>query len=412
VNIRNYNTIHEDDYGEFYYRYIQDFTRRAELEVVDGVQYTVQTIKSLSLFPQQTGTFVISPMIASLGLSLKTERPSFIFGTRTVPVTVASDSVRLKVLPLPPDAPASFTGAVGTYRLQATINKEQLSTDDALVLNLDIQGTGDPRRWTAPDLSELNTEYELYDPRISLDEAADQGGAIRHQRTIEYLMVPKQAGDRSLQVQFSYFDPERGVYQTLSTPAFRITVTQGTRSTPGTHVYAADAVSMKMHGLRPIRNTWRPVFLYSPLFFILLGLPMAGLGIILWIRRKQDLLDALDPVEKKRRRARKIAETHLQGALANIEGSERLFYDSLSRAIFGYISAKLNIPASELTKSNINSQLGALNLPDDLRNETIEILNTSEQILYAGGTSQTNRQQMYDRTLELIGAVEECVEKG
>jgi hypothetical protein len=169
---------------------------------------------------------------------------------------------------------------------------------------------------------------------------------------------------------------------------------------------------MKMHGLRPIRNTWRPVFLYSPLFFILLGLPMAGLGIILWIRRKQDLLDALDPVEKKRRRARKIAETHLQGALANIEGSERLFYDSLSRAIFGYISAKLNIPASELTKSNINSQLGALNLPDDLRNETIEILNTSEQILYAGGTSQTNRQQMYDRTLELIGAVEECVEKG
>jgi hypothetical protein len=159
-----------------------------------------------------------------------------------------------------------------------------------------------------------------------------------------------------------------------------------------------------------VRKSWRPVFLFSPLYFILLGLPLAGLGVVVWQRRRQDLLDALDPAEKKRRRARKIAEGHLQGALEHLEGSERMFYDNLSRAIFSYISAKLNIPASDLTKSNISRQLVSLELPEELRNETMAILNTSEQILYAGGTSQTNRRQMYDRTLELIGAVEESAE--
>jgi len=377
VNIRNYNTLTEDSYEQFYYRYVQDFARKAQLEVVDGVQYTVQTIKSLALFPQQTGTFGIAPMVASLGLSLKSDRPSFIFGTRTVPVTVASDSAYLKVIPLPGDPPPAFTGAVGTYRMNATINTQQLSTDDALILNLDIIGSGDPKRWTAPDLSGLKADFELYDPRITTDESVDQGGEIRHRRTIEYLMIPRRAGDQTLQVAFAYFDPDSATYRTLATPLYHLTVTQGTRRTSEEQFYSADAASMTLRGLKPIGRTWHTQFLFSPLYFVLMSIPVIGLGVVFWIRRKQDLLDALDPVEKKRRKARRIAEQHLQEAQVNLDGQERAFYDSLSRAIFSYISAKLNIPASELSKATIYSQLERLELTLALRTETLEILNTS-----------------------------------
>ncbi|HLF65054.1 MAG TPA: BatD family protein [Saprospiraceae bacterium] len=406
VNVRNYNTLSEDEYAQFYYRYVQDFNNRAQLEVVNGIQYTVQTIKSLALFPKQSGNFGIAPMVASLGVAVKGERPSLLFGTHTIPVTVASDSVIVKVLPLPSGAPSQFSGAVGKYTMTAQINKHRLTTDDALVLTLDIIGNGDPKRWSPPDLSGLQTEYELYDPKILIDESIDEHGAFRHRRMIEYLMIPRRAGERTLQVDFAYFDPDSGTYRTISTPLFEIAVVQGTRTAKGDQVFSGDAESKELHGLKPMRAGSRGVFLFTPLYFTLLLLPLVGLAAVWWMKRKEDLFEALDPIEKKRRRARKLAERHLMEAHQNLTGTDRIFYDSLSRALFSYLSAKLNIPTSELTKANISAHLDRLNLPVELREEVINILLTSEQVLYAGVSSNADRTFMYDRAVAMIERVE------
>jgi hypothetical protein len=114
----------------------------------------------------------------------------------------------------------------------------------------------------------------------------------------------------------------------------------------------------------------------------------------------------LDPVEKKRLRARKLAERFLVEAQNTISGTERAFYDSISRAIFSYLSAKLNIPISQLSKANISAHLDKLNLPADLKAEIMNVLVTGEQVLYAGVSSNADRKVMYERTLMLIEAVE------
>ncbi len=406
VNVRNYNTLSEDDYAQFYYRYVQDFNNRAQIEVEDGVQYTVQTIKSLALFPQQAGTYKIAPMVASLGVALKGERSNFLFGTRTIPVTVASDSVILKVLTLPEGAPPGFTGAVGAYTMSAQINKQRLTTDDALVLTLDIIGSGDPKRWSPPDISLLQSDFELYDPKVLMDESVDEKGAIRHRRMIEYLMIPRKAGEQTLQVDFVYFNPDSAIYRTLSTARFQISVSQGVRSANNARVFSADAATKELRGLKPMRAGGGAVFLFSPLYFTLMLLPLFALATVWWIKRKEDVFESLDPIEKKRRRARKLAERHLIEAQQNLAGTDRAFYDSLSRAIFSYLSAKLNIPTSELTKANISAHLDRLNLPDELKGEVMNILMTSEQVLYAGGSSNADKLKMYERTMALIEQVE------
>jgi len=407
VNIRNYNTLSEDDYSQFYYRYVQNFNNRARLEVVDGVQYTVQTLKSIALFPQQAGNYEIAPMVINLGLALKGERPSLFFGTRSVPVTVATDSIHLKVLPLPPDAPPQFTGAVGHYSMQAQINKQQLTTEDALVLTLDFVGDGDAKRWSPPDLSALNSDYELYDPKILKDETSDASGVVRHERIIEYVMIPRRAGQQQLKVDFSYFDPDSAAYRMLSTPTYTLSVLQGTRKSTGDQVFTTDAASLKPRGLKTMRSSSCPLFLFSPLYFTFLGIPIFALVGVWWLKRREDLFEALDPIEKKRRRARKIAERHLQGALQNMSGDTKAYYDSISRAIFLYLSAKLNIPVTEFTKANIASHMDRLHLTEEMKNEIMQILVTSEQVLYAGGSSNADRQAMYNRTLGLIESVEE-----
>jgi hypothetical protein len=159
---------------------------------------------------------------------------------------------------------------------------------------------------------------------------------------------------------------------------------------------------MEPRGLKPMRGATRGFFLFTPLYFSLLFLPLLGLAGVWWTKRKEDLFEALDPAEKKRRRARKIAERYLQDALQNMGGTERAYYDSISRAIFSYLTAKLSIPTSELTKANIAAHLDKLQLSTELKEEIMQILNTSEQVLYAGGTTDADRQAMYDRTLGLI----------
>ena len=219
-------------------------------------------------------------------------------------------------------------------------------------------------------------------------------------------MIPREAGDRTLRVDFSYFDPDSAAYRTLSTPEYQLTVLKGMRKSLGDQVFTADAASMEPRGLKPMRASVKGVFLFTPLYFSLLFLPLLGLAGVLWTKRKEDLFEALDPTEKRRQRARKIAERYLQEALQNMGGSERAYYDSISRAIFSYLTAKLNIRTSELTKANIAAHLDKLQLSTDLREEVIQILNSSEQVLYAGGTTNADRQTMYDRTLVLIEQVE------
>jgi hypothetical protein len=315
--------------------------------------------------------------------------------------------VILKVLPLPSGAPPSFTGAVGKYALQANINSQRITTDDALVLTVDISGDGDPRRWSPPDLSALQQEYELYDPKVLIDEATDQRGAIRHRRMIEYVMVPRQAGNRTLKVDFTYFDPDSAKYITLSTPAFNLFIEQGTHTRNSERLFSTDTGEKVLRGLKPMRAGNTGIFLFTPAYFILLMLPVLGLVILWWQRRRADLFEALDPADKKKLRARKLAERHLLEAKQNLQGTDRAYFDAISRAIFSYLSAKLKIPASELSKANVSSHLQDLQLPREFTDEIMSILVTSEQVLYAGGSSNADKQQMYQRTLELFSRIEE-----
>ena len=120
--------------------------------------------------------------------------------------TLITDSVSLEIRSLPEtDQPINFNGVVGRYQISATIDKSEVTVDDAVVLTVVISGFGNIE--TLPDLQLPVTEtLTLYDPKIQ-DTVEVRQGKIYGQRTYEYVVIPTKPGTTTIpSISYPYFD--------------------------------------------------------------------------------------------------------------------------------------------------------------------------------------------------------------
>ena len=407
VTVRNYNTLKEDDYEDFYFRYVREFDERAGIEVIDGVQYRVQPFKSLALFPQRTGAFDIEPLMINAGIAVKDQRRSFLFNTRTVPRALTSNPLSFEVSPFPDPQPDQFTGAVGNYQMAMRVNRQELTTDDALVLTVQLTGQGDAKRWTPPTLDYLANRFEIYDPKVLQDNSKDENGVIINRKVIEYLLIPKEAGTTQIRVNFVYFDPDSVQYRYLSSDPIKLTVREGTNSNGPALISDQFQQKELQEIISPAREPGSSHGrLFSPFFFAMTLLPFLGLGFA-WIRKqKTDAFYGLDPAERKKRLAMRTALSHLEDAKQKIGGDDRVFFEAISTALYNYVSSKLKISASEISKENVEKRMAGAGIGDTHRQQAMEIIQHSEMVLYAGGTAVREHQGTYVKTLELITEME------
>ena len=411
VNIRNYNALSEDKYDNFFFRYVKNFDDRPQTVVIDGIQYTTRILKTVALFPQQTGQYKIEPLIVNAGIGIRDKRStSFFFNTRTIPKRLVSNPVTLDVIPLPEDPTEAFSGAVGRYRIQASISRNKISTDDALELNMRVSGDGDMRRWSPPVL-DLGADFEVYEPKVASEKSVDQNGTLMHTKVINYLIIPRTTGSKVIRAGFTYFDVDSSAYRTLQTRPLRFAVVEGRLNTDAGRLMTEvqpdpQEEILPMKAISRLRKP-RPSFFLSPLYYACLSLPLLFLAVNLFLRRRQLQFERLDPAERKRRKAQKIALGHLSEAKEFLDGGDtRNYYDAISRTMFGYISDKLNISTADLTKHNITERMQALSISPEKMAEVMETINRCEQVLYAGAGSAADDARFYDKTLNLITDLE------
>lgn len=118
----------------------------------------------------------------------------------------------IKVLPLPPGAPPSFKGAVGSFAATRALQSQQARVGEPLELLVDISGTGDVEHVPAPVLEE-SPLWRAYPPTEEYT-AGDELG-LRGRKRFRFLLSPTREG--SLQtpaLEFSFLDPETGAYET------------------------------------------------------------------------------------------------------------------------------------------------------------------------------------------------------
>lgn len=410
-------------------------------EVVNGKKYQVFLLKKSALFPQQSGTLELDPAEAqgvariiqqvrqrnpfadmfddpafqnAFG-SLMMNDPVFnngFFNTmayKDVPVHLKSTPVKITVLPLPDkNKPADFGGAVGNFNITANIDKKDFTSDDVATLTVTISGSGNLKLIEAPRLK-LPNGLESFDP-IVRDTITGRSTTISGSKILTYAITPQTPGDYVIPaIPFSYFNPQTGSYVSLSTQPIKVHIRQGKNYKPSSNNYAklTDIHGIDSKPLPKLSFSSKPL-LFKPTYWSMYGLPLlAFMGLIVWKRREEEL--SKDTVLLRNRRANKIALKRLTTAQKLLQqNNEKPFYEEISKAIWLYLSDKLNIPLSSLSRETAAEALRARKIPAALLQKIENVMTDCETALYAnGGRLQMNRT--YNDAVDVISELEETL---
>ena len=411
-NIESYNLISESDYGGVFFQEIRRFNKQAMRVAINGTQYVSQVVKRVAVFPQQAGVLEIDPFTLQLGIDSgkkQGRRRSFFFSRNLIYETKSSKSIKIDVRSLPAGAPDDFCGGVGTYTMNASISPKNVSTDDAVSVKMYLRGNGDPKQ-VLPQKIAFPDVFDVYDPKILQEEVNEIQGEISHIKEIEWLALPEKSGNYSIRPTVSYFNPDSMKYLKLAVNPSQINVRQGTNK-PRERIERTEDLSN--NELLPIKTTTSlktigSQFFGSPIFWLLFLLPIGAFGYSFYKKKKADEADNIDPLERKRMRARKVAEKHLAKAKTHLDAAApKQFYDEISDATFGYVGDKLNIPLSELSKSNLSEKLKAGGVSDELVERFLQIIKTCEMALFAGKDNAEAMNETYDSTKEVLAKMED-----
>ena len=392
------------------------------MEHYNGSNYNTTIYSQYVLFPQQSGkleipsiTFdgTISQMVASAD-----PLDAFFNGGSYVNVNkkIVTPKVTINVKELPAGKPANFSGGVGEFTISSSISTQELKTNDAVTLKLIISGTGNMKLINTPEVG-FPQDFEIYDPKVENKFNLTRSG-LAGSKVIEYLAIPRHAGNYTIPpVEFSYFDLKSKSYKTLKTDAYTLNVAKGEGNADQVVANYTSKEDLKVLGkdIRYIKTgetslTPKDDYLFGSMSYCLwYVIPFSLFVIYLIIYRKQALENA-NIAKVRTKKANKVATKRMKNAGKLLaEKNMSAFYDEVLKALWGYISDKLNIPVSQLSKDNIEEELVRYGVSEELIKAFIDTLNECEFARYAPGNQNEAMDKVYASAIDIISKMENSI---
>jgi hypothetical protein len=109
----------------------------------------------------------------------------------------------------------------------------------------------------------------------------------------------------------------------------------------------------------------------------------------------------------KNKKASKVALKRLKEASGHLsKGSAEKFYESVERAFWGYLSDKLTIPVSELSREKASDELAKHSVSAAIIERFVKILDTCEFARYAPGGGSSGMQELFAEATEVMSVME------
>lgn len=386
-----------------------------------GRNYNTTVWSQYVLFPQQTGKLEI-PSITFDGVVAQqtvSDDPFDAFfnggGYVEVKKKITTPKVVINVQPLPAK-PAGFSGAVGEFKLASSINATDVKTNDAVTIKLTLSGTGNMKLIGTPEVK-FPQDFEIYDPKVTDDYKLTNSG-LTGTKTFEYLAIPRHAGNFTIPaVEFTYFDLKSNSYKTLKTEAYNLKVAKGQGNADQVISDFTNKESVKMLGkdIRFIKlgdSSLRPKgdFFFGTVGYYLCYLIPLLLFVVFAVIYRQKALENANVAKVKTKKANKVATRRMKLAGKLLaENKKNEFYDEVLKALWGYISDKLSIPVSQLSKDNIEAELTNYGVQEALIAEFIGVLNECEYARYAPGNENEAMDKVYSASVEVISKMENSI---
>ncbi len=335
------------------------------LETINGRPYEIATFKT-AIAAARAGKFEIGPVKAKAQVVVPRRRnaprprspfdlddpfsdpffsnPFAQLGERRE-IAINSDPVALEVKPLPPNAPPSFSGAIGSFTMATDAKPKSVQVGDPITVTTTISGRGNFDRVNAP-LIEDDRGWHKYPPSSKFKQDDEIG--ISGTKTFETVVSPNENKQTLPLLAFSYFDPAKERYVTLHSETMPITV-QGGAAAPNVAAQPpSSSPGTAARGRQPVANSTKPqdilyqltepsrkVESFEPLyarrgFWAAQSLPLAALLVFAgWkIRRAR-----LDDREARRIGALQHETAELMHKLRRDDASPQEYYAEASRVV-------------------------------------------------------------------------------
>lgn len=417
--------------------WIEEFPMERDIEKqtvkVQGRPYVRADIRRMALFPTAPAVYTIRPGRIRASVRQQPQAQSMFddffddsffnsggFFARRENRLLEPAPIQIRVKALPEAGkPKSFSGAVGDFRMTASLDKKDVEMNEPVTMTLSIEGAGNIETLNKPELPDL-PDFKVYEADTS-SQMFKTGVVISGRKTFEIVFIPRRAGSVPLPVlEFSYFNPQEARYVTLKTPVFQLQVKPSSKNFElpkglvQQEIFKKD-VKVENRDIQTIRETSQlgknrrvlDAFFYG---FASLSIFLTMIYLIqLWRARLEDLYDK-DHALRRRRTAKHTAQSGVRGLRKRIRQDEpgASYFQEVDRVLTQYLTDKFNVSAYGGTRFEIEAKLQQLLSPQDtLLEEVLRIHRICDEARF-GQVSVTaqEKQQALDVLSRLVLRVE------
>lgn len=371
-----------------------------------GHIYRVAEVQTI-LFPSVVGPVTIDPARLTI--------PGGFFSSGR---TLQTKPVELNVQPLPVDAPTGFGGAVGQFTMTASLDTAQGTVNEPLTWQVNLSGQGNVNAAPDPVWPEI-PGWRSFESEASVNTEVRSGQMIGT-RAYERLLVPSVEGEYTIpSLEYVYFDPVAGQYQTIRTEPIPVSIAPGVPGAAATQPQARshleggqkeaiEQIATDIRHLKPVPSSLGsgdgPVTA-SSLYWAAWAFPLLGAaGYFAWQRRQRYWEDNLglarsSQARKKARKALALARKQKQNA-----------HHAAGQILMTYLADKLDQPVAGLTHQALVDLLAGHGVGPDLCERVEVLLVTSELGRFAPGAEEPGHAQSLLQEVDvLIGALEKVL---
>lgn len=399
--------------------------KQFELDHYNGRNYNTVIWRQFVLFPQQSGVLEIPSLTFEGVVAVQTRRsmdpfemmfnggPSYV----EVKKNIQSNKIALEVKSLPAGKPTGFSGGVGQFTISSTVSADKVKTNEEITLKVNVKGIGNMKLVGAPVL-DFPSEFEVYDPIVSNNFSLRTNG-FSGEKVFEYLITPRASGTYTIPAaKFVYFDVKTDSYKTIESDSYTIEVEKSKETAVPTTTYIgketakvlASDIRHIMMGNSKRYKTKNPFFA-SATYYMLYIIPLL-LFIIYIIAYRKRMAENANISLVRTKKANKVAVKRLKFAKNLLkENRKNEFYDEILKTLWGYMSDKMNIPVSQLSKENVANELEKYGADRLLINEVYDVLNDAEFARYAPGDAGDAMDKVYSKAIDVISKMENSIKK-
>lgn len=389
----------------------KDISQSLTIENYQGRSYATAVIARYIIFPQMTGNLKVQGNTYTISVDRREYYHDPFFGNLTysdpLQLNVTPNDLEINVKPLPQPKPADFCGGVGRFAISSQLRGKEFKTNQTNSIVYTVTGTGNLKYVQLPDLASLYPpQLEIYTPSVTQDVNVGSSN-VSGKVTFDYSFMPTEEGTFKIpDVTLTYFNPESERYETSTAKGYIVTVGKGEGSAKSqTKKRMAFEPELEPVKVSALKKTHVPD-IRKGIYWLWFILPGAALvcslaGYYIYQRQHADM------AAFNSRRADKLARRRLRRAAAAMKKHDReLFYDELLKALWGYLGDKLKMPTSELMRDNIRQKLDARDIPQQVTDRLIRLIDEAEFAKYSSAGASQDMGTDYKEAIASINELE------